>query len=328
MKFQEINKEEYHNYLNKVLFKTFFHELGWQEILAKEFNFKFRFFNYQNKLILSLADLGNGKFFSHPFCEYGGPLPLTSGIDFQEFKNDLLVQFPKIKMRFHPKNLAYFSQILSQEGKFKSYWLTDIDKKSDEEIFNSFRKTLKHEIKKAENNNLAIKVCHNQEELKKFYRLYVRAIKNKGNLVLPSACFEYLFKDDNAEILLAYHNDRLIAGSVFLYYGNFVHYYLNASINKKLNANHLILWQKIKSRDKAMPCLYANKRHQVFDFGSDGQNPALAVFKSGWGTVEKDILEIGFDEKKEKKSLKRNLFKLLPDFLAIKISKKLAKKVL
>lgn len=319
--FQEISKQKYQEYLDGVLFKTFFHELGWQAVLAEEFDFKFRYFNWQNKLILSLAEMDDQKFFSLPFCEYGGPLPLTNGINFSEFKKDLLEQFPEIKMRLHPQILACFHGISGMgEGRFKTYWLEDINKKSETEIFNSFRKTLRHEIKKAESNNLTVEVCHDQKELKKFYWLYARAIKNKGNLILPFTCFEYLFKDDNTEILLAYCNNKLIAGSVFLYYSDFVHYYLNASVNKKLNANHLILWQKIKK--------VLNKRHQVFDFGSDGGNQALAIFKSGWGIVAKDILEIGFEEKKEKKNWARGLWKLLPSSLAVGLSKKLARKVL
>lgn len=321
MKFREISKQDYQNYLGKVLFKTFFHETGWQEILAKEFGFKFRYFNYDDKLILVLAELDNSKLFSLPFCEYGGPLPLTEKINFEQFKKDLLEQFAKIKCRFHPQTLAYFSQVSEGESRrFKTYWLEDINKKKEEEISSSFRKTLRHEIKKAEENNLETKVCHSQEDLKKFYNLYVKIIKRKGNLVLPFSCFEYFLNNEEAEILLAYQNNKLIAGSVFLYYHNFVHYYINASNNKKLNANYLLLWHKVK-------CLI-NKKHQVFDFGSAGQGSALATFKRGWGTVEKPILEIGFDDRAEAKTFKRNLFKLLPGSMAIKLSKKLAKKVL
>ena len=42
--FQKIeNKEEVRNLLDKVLFKTFFHKLEWQEFLEKEFKWlKFR----------------------------------------------------------------------------------------------------------------------------------------------------------------------------------------------------------------------------------------------------------------------------------------------
>lgn len=312
MKWQEINKEEYQNYLKKVLFKTFFHKTGWQDILAKEFGFKFRYFKYPpageaggDKLILSAADLGNNKFFSLPFCEYGGPLPLTSGLDFPEF--------PNLKMRFHPQILAYFSEKLAgAQSQFKTYWL-ETKNKSEQEIWQSFRKTLRHEIEKAK--ELEILTCQNQKKLKNFYELYVKTIKSKGNLILPFACFEYLH--NKAEVLLAYHQGELVAGSVFLRYGNFVHYYLNASKDKKFNANHLLLWHKIK-----------DSIGLTFDFGSDGGNPDLAIFKSGWGTTAKPILEIGFDNQTEKKNWGRNLFKLLPDFLAVSISKKLAKRVL
>ncbi|MFH1173048.1 MAG: GNAT family N-acetyltransferase [bacterium] len=320
MKFQEINQEAYESYWNQALFKTFFHEAGWHQVLAQEFDFKFRYFIYEDKLVLPLAEMANGQLFSLPFSEYGGPLPLAEEIDFNQFHKDLLEQFPQIKLRFHPYILAYFSQISGLgEGRFKTYWLTGLEKKSQAEIAESFRKSLRQEIVKAENNNLIVKVCHDLAELKKYHQLYVKVIKGKGNLVLPFACFEYLFKNDNAEILLAYQGKKLIAGSVFLYYNGFVHYYLNAASDKRSNANYLLLWHKIKN--------VLNKYHQVFDFGSAGQESSLAIFKRGWGTQAKPILEIGFDQKQESKSLARSLFKLLPDAWAIRLSKKLARKV-
>lgn len=320
MIFQEIKEKEYEEYLSQALFKTFFHETGWHKVLAQEFGFKFKYFAYQDKLVLPLVELSSGQMFSLPFTEYGGPLPLVEEIDFKEFKKDLLNDFPGVKMRFHPYVLAYFNGISGiGESRFKTYWLKGIDKKKETEVYGSFRKSLRQEIVKGEKNNLEVKVCHDVNQLRKYHKLYVKTIKNKGNLVLPFGCFEYLFKNDNAEILLTYYGSKLVAGSVFLYYNDFVHYYLNANSRKKLNANYLLLWHKIK--------MLLGKNHQVFDFGSAGENSSLAIFKRGWGTEEKPILEIGFNGKKEGRGLARNLFKLLPGSLAVKASQKLAKKV-
>ena len=129
MLFQEINKQQYQHQLNNVLFKTFFHETAWQDILAQEFDFTWRYFNYKNELIISLADFGNGRLMSHPFCEYGGPLPLIKGLDFTEFKKDLLQQFPRAVVRLHPQVTACFGGIneLVDKSNFNTYWLENLN---------------------------------------------------------------------------------------------------------------------------------------------------------------------------------------------------------
>ncbi|MBU3922778.1 hypothetical protein KJ684_00880, partial [Patescibacteria group bacterium] len=91
--FQKIDKEEYKEILKKIKFKTFFHSLEWLDFLEKEFKWlKFERYNYQNQALLSFAKV-NGKLISHPFCEYGGPLPLVEKIDGQKFQEALLEEF-------------------------------------------------------------------------------------------------------------------------------------------------------------------------------------------------------------------------------------------
>lgn len=315
--FQEINKTEYQNYLDKVLFKTFFNEPKWQEILNNELDIDYIHHNYQDKLIYS-----EGKI---PFAEYSGILPLVNNINFKEFEKDFSNKFPTATIRFHPKILTYFSQkIDTRESRLVTYWLENIDRRNEDEVFKSFRKTLRHEIRKAEKQNLDISVCKDREILNDFYTLYVKTIKHKGNLVLPFKCFEYFFENkDQVEIWLVYYNSKLIAGSVFLHYDKFVHYYLNASDKKyrNLNANYLILWQKIKKS--------LGGDYEVFDFGGTRKGSSLEIFKRGWGTVRKSILEIGYNYHETTfKKLIRLMWTFMPNWLVKYLSKKFAKNVL
>ena len=103
-KFTKItNKTEWQDLLDKVLFKTFFHNTGWEEFLEKQFKWlKFERYLYGRDCLLSLARVGD-KLISHPFCEYGGPLPVVEKIDGKSVKKNLLSEFEgPLQINFHP----------------------------------------------------------------------------------------------------------------------------------------------------------------------------------------------------------------------------------
>lgn len=318
--FQKIeSKEEVADLLDKVLFKTFFHELEWQEFLEKESKWlKFEHYLYKNEALLTFGKIGN-KLISLPFCEYGGPLPLEKvGIVlWEQFERDVFEEFGNnIKIKIHPEisnlsgNPSGASSILS------SYWLKNLENTSEQEIWDSFRKTLRHSIKNAQKNSLEIKKCQNLADLKKFYNLYVANLKRKKTVPYPFSVIKYLYESSGSELSLAFYKSKIIAGSLFLDYSYFVHYFLSASDYKHrdLGANHLILWEKIKSlcgQDK------------IFDLGAAPRGSNLEIFKSGWGGDEKPIYQIGIKKEDERlrSSKLRKIWALLPNFVVKKISR-------
>ncbi len=321
--FQRIeNKEKWLELLNKVLFKTFFHSLEWEEFLEKQFKWlKFEHYLYKDKAILSLARyrfLGKEKLISHPFCEYGGVLPLRTGISGRELKIKLFEEFKhELKIKFHPEIPKHFKEfgLKEPESTKDTYFIEDIDRKSEQEIYSCFRKTLRHSIKKAENEKIKLEKCENQNDLRLFYNLYLKTIKRHKTIAYPFSFFKYFFNSSNVEIVLAKYEDRIIAGSIFLFYNKFVHYFLNASDYnyRDKKPTYLILWNQIKS------CL--QKEHKVFDLGGTGRDSQLEVFKRGWGTQKYTIFELkNFEERKIKRTKLRNVFGFLPSFLLEKIS--------
>lgn len=329
--FQKIeDKKEWQGLLNKVLFKTFFHTLEWESFLEDNFKWlKFERYLYEDKAILSSARykiFGKEKLISHPFCEYGGPLLLKKGVDFQRFQDDLFSEFKiPIKIKIHPHLFRCFNsprtvlELLKSEG--NTYFIEDLRRKTKEQIWFSFRKTLRHSIKKAQNQGIEIKRCEKEKELENFHELYVKGAKKHKTLAYPFSFFQYFLRSQASEIILAKYNDKIMAGSVFLFHEDFVHYFLNASDEKykDLNANHLILWNQIKN--------YCGKNYQVFDFGGTREGSELEIFKSGWGGTKKPILELTNQsaEKGFRESKLRGIFGLLPPILIKKISLHLLK---
>lgn len=337
--FQKITKEKYRELLNKTLFKTFFHSIEWHEFLEKEFKWiKFEYYKYGDEAILPLARFkvfGKEKLISLPFCEYGGPLftrqSLGVGgpqdIDINEFKKDVLNEFKDIKIKFHPR---------IKEGELESdistHWIGDLKSTSEQELLSSFRKTLRHEIEQAQEQNLQVKKCESLKELKQFYNLYVVNLKRKKTVPYTFEIVEYLYQHGGAELLLAFYKKKIVAGCLFLNYSGFVHYFLSASDlkYKNLGVNYLILWSKIKSligQDK------------IFDLGATPKGSSLDVFKRGWGVKEYPILQIGIKRSpayaeasagREENFLRsskiiRNIWGLMPNFIIKILASKLIK---
>ena len=320
-KFSKINNEqEWRDLLSKVLFKTFFHSWEWENFLEEIFPWlKFERYNWRNQALLSLARVkifGKEKLISHPFCEYGGPLPLVDRIaDDEGFKQDLFSEFKdQVKISFHPQLLNYLQtapRVDSHSSGRVSYL---VERTLD------LRKTTRYEIEKARANNLQIEKCSNQKDLKDFYSLYVRGAKKHRIPAYPFSFFEYFTRSPDSEIILAKKDGRVVAGSVFLFYDKFAHYFQNAVDEKykNLGVNYLILWEQINK--------YLAK-NLVFDFGGTRIGSPLEIFKKGWGGKEYPIFELkNYSEGPSLRQSKlRNVFNWLPPYLIKKYSPYLLK---
>lgn len=326
--FQKIeNKKEWQSLLNKVLFKTFFHSLEWEEFLEKNFSWlKFEHYLYKDEVLLSFARykiFGKEKLISHPFCEYGGPLPLKEEIDGLKFKIDLFQNFKEpFKISFHPKIPKYFRNLGLKEpdSQRDTYFIENFNLKNENEILKSFRKTTKNEIKKAQISTLLIEKCKEEKDLKDFYKLHLKSAKRHKTIPYPFSFFKYFLEynsndtNERVEILLAKFKNKVIAGSIFLFYEKFIHYFLNASEEKykKLRPNHLILWNQIEN--------YCGKNYQIFDLGGTKRGSSLEIFKKGWGAIRYPIFELKNYKEKLKESKLKNFLGIFPTFLIKKFN--------
>ena len=326
--FKITDKEQWQELLDKALFKTFFHNLIWEEFLEKNFRWlKFERYIYKDLALLSLAKVkifGKEKLISHPFCEYGGLLPLKDKIDWQEFRSDLFLNFKTpVQISFHPQILEYFQGVSSDKVDISNnaYFIENFHQKSVEQIFSSFRKTLRHSIKKAEKENFKIERCENKKELKDFYKIYLKTEKKHKSIPYPFSFFDFFLSSRNSEIILAKFENKIVAGSVFLFYDKIIHYSKNASEKKyqKLNVNSLILWEQIKN--------YTGRNYEIFDLGGTRIGSSLEVFKRGWGGEKYPIFRISNQMRKNKfrHSNLRDIWGSLPEFLIEKLSPYLLK---
>ncbi len=319
-KFSKIDDErQWQALLNKTLFRTFFHNPEWEKFLESQFKWlRFEHYNWQDKVLLSLARVkisGKEKLISHPFCEYGGPLPMVDRIDGGEFKQDVFAGFKNsTRISFHPRLVNFLQNdsqtVLDPSGRVSYLVEGSLD----------LRKTTRHEIEKAKTRGLKIEKCQGPKDLRGFYNLHAISARKHRVPAYPFTFFEYFASSSDSEIILAKKDGRVVAGSVFLLYDRFTHYFQNAvdEKHKNLGANYLILWEQI-NRSLA--------QNRVFDFGGTRVGSPLEVFKKGWGGKEYPIFELRNyrEEPSLRESKLRNVFGWLPPFLIKKCSPRLLK---
>ena len=329
-KFIRIEKEECRELLDKVQFKTFFHELEFHEFLEKKFKWlHFEYYLYGSassdasqggkEAILVFGQIGK-KMISLPFCEYGGPLLLKESFDWEQFERNVKEYFKKnIKIKFHPYILN-----ISHASDISTIFIENLKNTSEQEIWNSLRKTLRHEIRHAQDRGLVIRECKTLKENKKFYNLYVVNLRRKKTVPYTWSFIQFLCQNPSNELLAVFYGGRIIGGALFLRYDNISHYFLSATDYKYHNFGiaHLILWEKIRS--------LINK-DVVLDLGASPKGSALEIFKSGWGGTKYPIYQInlsadGREIKRTEESFRssrliRFIWSLLPNFLIKFLSK-------
>ena len=312
IKIEEI--KAWQDLLDKVLFKTFFHNIEWEEFLERNLKWlKFERYLYKDSALISFARVGD-KLVSHPFCEYGGPLPLIEKIDGKQFKEDLLSEFKEsLKINLHPYLLNYFSNLGTEDLKTwrKTYFVR-------EPAISSFRYDIRHAIKKAESREFHLEECRAKKDLEDFYRLYIKTIIRHKNIPLPFSFFQFFIK--SAKIFLLKSDKKIATGSIFLPNKPFIHYFITAAdlSFRKEGVNHLLLWRVLEEHLKG--------DYSIMDLGATREGSDLEIFKRGWRGSPYPIYEIGLEQGvKLRDSKLRSALGFIPPFLMKKISPYLLK---
>ncbi len=322
--FQKIeDKNIWQGYLRKAKFQTFFHGLEWEGFLEQNFRWlKFERYVWNGQALLSFARFKDGRqerLISHPFCEYGGPLPLVDKINGKDFSRDLL-DFFKIpfKISFHPEILKYFEELPVKESQRMVYFVEGLRHTSKERFWQDLRKTTKYEIKKAQESGWEIAHCKQEKELKEFWQIYLKTARRNKVPAYPFSFFQNWLNNPAVEILLAKKAGKIKAGSVFLKYSSFIHYFLNASEKQRTRGvNHLILWSEIEKN--------TGKNFTVFDLGGTKKDSPLSIFKQGFANAKEPIFELKNyqDQGKENFGLARKIWRLMPIFVIKTLSPRL-----
>lgn len=126
----------------------------------------------------------------------------------------------------------------------------DIKDKTEDEIFNNFHSKTRYNIRLAAKKGVVIKEG-SREDLKEFHKIMVETGKRDDFIIRSLSYFEKMYDElapEHMKLLMAYHEDKPIAGIIPIMYGNKVWYLYGASSNlyRNLMPNYLLQWTMIK----------------------------------------------------------------------------------
>jgi hypothetical protein len=164
---------------------------------------------------------------------------------------------------------------------------------------------IKWAVTKAARRRVRVRLAETEGELRAWYKLYLDTMRY--HVVPPrpyrffKACWELLRTQGLMRLLLAEQHEagrsRLLAGSIFLQFGQSVLYAFNGRRREELSLrpNDIIQWQAIHDA-----CREGFRR---FDFGEVAEHhEGLAEFKSKWGAQPRRLHRYYYPEPRELES--------------------------
>ena len=126
----------------------------------------------------------------------------------------------------------------------------DLRGKTKDQIFSEFQSKTRYNVRLAGRKGVVIKEG-SRDDLKAFHDIMVETGKRDNFLIRSLSYFEKMYDElapKHMKLLLAYHEDRPIAGIIPIMYGNKVWYLYGASSNtdRNLMPNYLLQWTMIQ----------------------------------------------------------------------------------
>ena len=262
---------------------TFFHLVGWKQVIEKTFGFEACYFYAERDakitgiapvFVVSNWILGRA-LISVPLAVYGGicaadaeseqalldhlkQLGRARQVDFIELRN----RNGSLLLEFHPNpRYVTFSTRLWPD------WETN---------WKRLPADTRYMIRKARKANLSAR--HGLNQLADFYRLFAISMRRHGTPVFPKALFQNLVEEcgDRMDLMLVYASSRPVAGVLsFLFRDTIMPFYAGAAPEATwLAANNFMYWELMNSA--------AQSGFSCFDFGRSRKDTGSYLFKMSW----------------------------------------------
>ena len=264
-----------------------YHLYEWGVLLNKVCNHKI-FYLTESEGIFPLAliksRLFGDRLISLPFADYGGPLAtgkdtieslvsksikLAHGLnlDFMEIRCPDQRYFEIFETQGFIRREDYFTYILHLNNNLDELWKNIGDKN-------------RNMVRKAEKNNVQIKVASTENDLKEFYYLYLKTMKKLGSPPQPYQYFGnmwQMFYPQHLILPMATYENKCIACGIFFLYNRTIHHAYSCISRQYLNLapNDLIQWWMIK---------WGTEQGYVsLDSGRTRAGAGNVLFKKRWG---------------------------------------------
>lgn len=279
-----------------------FHSALWAKVIVDTYNYKPVYIcKFENKNLEALFPLMEIRSVLTG-CR-GVGLPFTDQCDPVFDSEEELCEFIKFAKNYGKKNhwktfeLRGFLSDKQEYAVYKQYLTHTLKLQNEEEMFSKFKSNIRRNIRKAIKNNVSVKINNEIEAVKEFYRLNCITRKRHGIPPQPFTFFlnihRNILEKNKGIIVLAAHNNTVVAGAIFLGFNNVAIYKYGASdiLYQSLRPNNLVIWEAIK--------WFSKNGYKEFTFGrTEEDNKGLLQFKRSWSTKEESILYYKYDLKR------------------------------
>lgn len=290
--FISVTDERWTSYLKGNPHANIFHHPAWSQLLAESYAYEpfiFSLINAQGDIegaipFMKIKSLLNReRWVSLPFTDHCVPLS-SNQTTLQHLASHLVALTNRqknlsIELRWdypdHPE-IYRISNFVQHRLKLS---LNDLD------VSNRIKPTHFRRIKTAKERGVRIERGCDKSFMKDFYYLHLLTRQRKGMPVQPWKFFELLVQNITQHglgfILLAYKDEKCIAGAVFLNWNKTLVYKYSASIEiaRQLHAMDILLWTAIQ-----WGC---ENGYSQLDLGrTEIENTNLRTFKDRWGAEE------------------------------------------
>lgn len=235
-------------------------------------------------LALVKSHIFGNRLISLPFADYGGPCAKNKEtaeslvLEAEEIARELDIDFMEIRC---PAEDYY--GVLKKEG-FVSRddyftYILPLDKNLDE-LWKGIGDKNRNMVRKAKKNNVEIKMASDKDDVREFYRLYLKNMKKLGSPPQPYKFFKKmwdLFYPEHLVLPMAMHDGKCIASGIFFTHNRTMHHAYSCALREYLTLapNDLIQWWVIT---------WGNEQgFKSLDFGRTREGAGNVLFKRRWG---------------------------------------------
>lgn len=275
-----------------------FHQPAWIRALADVFGYEPRFHVLHDARgeitaawpsMVVRSRLTGTRLVCLPFCHRAGPLVDSS--DSARILLDAVMTDAQaldagfIEVRDWPGWIELPCRMRSKD--FYSRHVIDLAPDS-EDLLPGFDRDVRYSIRRAQRDGVSVRLASGPQDIRAFYRLYVRQRKRQGLLPQPESFIrqvcERIVDAGHGFLVLAAYNDQLVAGLLSLSHRETVigtHAAMEPAFRRH-RPNHLAMWRSIQ-----VACERGFKHYDLGRTQPEGEG--LARFKAGWRASQTNL---------------------------------------
>lgn len=238
-------------------------------------------------LFSRVADLRGERIVCGPFCDYCDPL-----VDDAQAWRDIVA--PVLALRLPVTLRCLRNALPAQDARFelvgRAAWHGIDLTRTEPELWHGFDGSARQNVRKAQRLGVTVRRGRSLDDVRTFFDMHCQVRKAKYRLLpQPFGLFERLHAafapDDLMVLLLAECAGAVVAGILFLQWGDTLYYKFNASVDQQACPNDLLVWEGVRMGQQ--------RGLLRLDLGlSDKTQPGLLRYKNKFATEQHEILRL------------------------------------